>query len=580
MNGSQASPSSKPRAGIGTKLFVSLFFLFFLGLGSMFVWLVAREAWAGLQTWSWSQADCEMIRSGVRQTDQRGRNTSSFYLDIEYRYRFNGNTYVSIRQKVRPKSFSDYGEVARLVEKYRPGSHAICYINPAAPDEAVLERGSLWFPLLVLFPLIFVAIGAIGIYATWKTSASRPAAVSPISDRAVGFSGPKFAMLFFGVFVVLGMVLFYFFSVRPLSRIVSARHWPSVQCTVISSEVKSQRGDHGSTYSVNIFYSYIFEDHEYKANRYDFMGGSSSGSDSKRAIVARYPPRSKAWCYVNPRDPTEAVLERGFTPLMWVGLLPLLFVLLGLVGAISTARKSRARTFSTAISGYDFASSSSLDATAQLNSAAGGSARALKPGMSPGTKLFAAIAIALFWNGIISVFLFQVVKGWRSGSFEWFLALFMIPFVLVGLGLFIAIIYFFLALFNPRPRLTISPEAGRLGETLRVEWEIAGRVAVLKSLRIRLQGREEATYTRGTRTSTDRSVFADLEIASSTVPQEMQSGTGTVTIPAALMHSFSAKHNKILWSVAVRGEIARWPDVNEEFPFTVCPSSKELGKNS
>jgi hypothetical protein len=35
------------------------------------------------------------------------------------------------------------------------------------------------------------------------------------------------------------------------------------------------------------------------------------------------------------------------------------------------------------------------------------------------------------------------------------------------------------------------------------------------------------------------------------------------------MHSFAAKNNKIVWTLHVRGEIPRWPDVDDEFPFTV-----------
>ena len=47
---------------------------------------------------------------------------------------------------------------------------------------------------------------------------------------------------------------------------------------------------------------------------------------------------------------------------------------------------------------------------------------------SPFKALLGAIAIAAFWNGIVSVFVFQLFA-----EFHWFLALFLIPFVLIGL---------------------------------------------------------------------------------------------------------------------------------------------------
>ena len=314
------------------------------------------------------------------------------------------------------------------------------------------------------------------------------------------------------------------------------------------------------------------DDREYKANRYDFMGGSSSGYQSKQAIVSRYTPGSKAVCYVNPRDPVEAVLERGVTPIMWVGLLPLVFVFLGFIGLVSALRKrSNQAGFVTFLQDTRFPANAVLS---QLTAAEMSAPVILKPKASPAGKLLATLAIALFWNGIISVFLVQVFKNWRSGHLEWFLVLFLTPFVLIGLGLVVAVFYFLLALFNPRPHLTVSPGVPRLGESLRVEWEVCGRVEALRALRVRLQGREEATYTRGTTTSTDRSVFADLEVAIVTSPQEMRSGSAAVTIPQTLMHSFCGKHNKLLWCVQVHGEIERWPDVREEFPVNVAPAAR------
>jgi hypothetical protein len=200
--------------------------------------------------------------------------------------------------------------------------------------------------------------------------------------------------------------------------------------------------------------------------------------------------------------------------------------------------------------------------------------------MSPLGKLLATVFIALFWNGIVSVFVAQVVKGWRSGSPDWFLTVFMIPFVLIGLGLACGTIYYLLALFNPRPRLTLTPGAVPLGGTVRIEWEITGRTDVLQNLRVRLIGSEEATYRRGTSTSTDRSVFANLELADISSRMEMSSGTVTATIPGHLMHTFASSNNKILWSIHIHGSIGMWPDLKEEFPVTVLPANRTQNQSS
>ena len=203
-------------------------------------------------------------------------------------------------------------------------------------------------------------------------------------------------------------------------------------------------------------------------------------------------------------------------------------------------------------------------------------AHVLKPSISPWGKLIAAVFFALFWNGLISVFVIHIFKSSHPGPLEWFLGLFMLPFIAIGLAIVIAAVYFLLALFNPRPGITLTPGVVPLGGTFRLEWAISGRVHVLQRLHICLEGREESTHQNGKNTTTDRNVFVRIEIADLTVAQAMRSGDGTVTVPSHLMHSFAGSHNKILWAIRVHGEIARWPDISEDFAVTVLPAVSDL----
>ena len=569
-----ARARSRGPLGFGSRLAASFFFLFFLAMGLVFCWLIAREALAGLRTWTWTKTDCEILQSRVNETGPRGRRTGQFYLDVRYCYRSGNRVITSDLHTLKPVVFSDYGKASRVVDAYPKGAHATCFVNPADPTQAVLQRGSLLFPLAILFPLIFVAIGGIGVYSVWRPPTGRPTSERVISDRASGTFAPRFAIAFFGIFMVLGLVLSYVLSVRPLARVLSARHWQKVPCTVISSQVQSHSGDHGNTYSVNILYSYVVNGQAHRSNRYEFMGGSSSGFASKQAIVARFPPGSSGFCYVDPTDFSQAVLERGLTPFMWIGLLPLAFFFAGLAGVVSTLRKSR---FQKPAADRYSGPGAALEPVFESAAPEAPATLTFQRGASPASKFFGVVVAALFWNGIISVFLVQLLKSWRSGAFEWFLAVFLTPFVLVGIGLVVAAGYFFLALFNPRPRVTISPSAPRLGDSLRVDWEIRGRVESLQNLRLTLEGREEAIYTRGTRTATDRSVFARLEVASTTAAQEIRSGTGNVVLPSTLMHSFDSRHNKIIWSLRIEGEIPRWPDLKDEFRVRVLPGGRTTG---
>jgi len=154
---------------------------------------------------------------------------------------------------------------------------------------------------------------------------------------------------------------------------------------------------------------------------------------------------------------------------------------------------------------------------------------------------------------------------------HWFGAVFLIPFMLVGIGLVGLAIYQALQLSNPRPNVTVNKSVVALGDELRVDWSVTGRLAKLTRFSITLEGREEATYTRGTDRTTDTSVFATITLANQSPPNIAAAGSAKVTIPADSMHSFDATHNKIVWVVRVRGEVRNWPDSDDEFPLAVAP---------
>ena len=123
-------------------------------------------------------------------------------------------------------------------------------------------------------------------------------------------------------------------------------------------------------------------------------------------------------------------------------------------------------------------------------------------------RFFGMLAIALFWNGITSVFVYHALDSFRTSQPEWFLTIFITPFVLVGLGLIGGVFYQALAWRNPVLRVTAPADGVALGAELAFAWEFTGQTQRLRGLAIELQGLESATYTRGTNTVTDREVFA------------------------------------------------------------------------
>jgi hypothetical protein len=555
---------------------MTIFGLIFGGMGLLFCGLIARDAISGLKTWTWKETQCAVTASAVVQQNQNRRSGNDFGFDVKYRYTFDGYDYASQKYGLQPQSSDDYGKMARLVERYASGSSSVCYVNPSAPAEAVLARSNVFVGLFIFFPLIFVAIGGAIIYSAWQASSPGQIATQSISDRAASARGQRFGAVFFSIFLVIGCATFYVLFLHPVLKMQSAQTWQEVPCVVISSSVKSHSGSKGgSTYSVNILYSYQFNGREHRSNAYNFMTGfSSSGYTGKQAIVARYPPGTKAVCYINPNEPSEAVLMRGFSAEMWFGLFPLLFVAVGGGGLIFVARQNRRNPApaGAATRGQAFGSSSfAVNSTVSAKTVP--ASLALKPAEPAWAMFIMAICLCLFWNGIVSIFVNEAYTRWHPGHPEWGLMIFLIPFVAIGLVLVGSVIYCFLALFDPRPHLTVSPGAVPLGGTLRVQWKLTGRTGMLKSLHLRLEGREEATDRHGKNSQTSTSTFANLEIANATLVREMEAGEASVLIPPGLVPSFAASNNKIVWAICVHGEIPHWPDLKKQFTVTVLPAA-------
>jgi hypothetical protein len=364
--------------------------------------------------------------------------------------------------------------------------------------------------------------------------------------------------------------------------------------------VASHSGDDSTTYSVEVRYSYEVGGRRYQGDRYRFMGGSSSGYDGKAEVVAGLPPGSTRTCWVDPADPTAAVLDRGFGWEILIGLLPLVFVAVGGGGVVWSVRGWIAERRSRRGGGTPGlgtlappagAGAVRLAAPGESGAEAGAGlpswlprpagltagddlvsgAVQLAPPHGPVGRLLGVLFVALFWNGIVSIFLWQVVKGWRTGAGDGCATAFLVPFVLVGVALLGSVPYQLLATFNPRPMITLERAAVAVGGALTVSWSFRGSAGRLRSLKLWVEGEEVATYRRGTDTITERTTFATLPVVELLAPTPLAAGQASFVIPEGSMSSFTAGHNQVEWTLKLAGEIARWPDVAEEYPLLVVP---------
>ncbi len=404
-------------------------------------------------------------------------------------------------------------------------------------------------------------------------SSQEPASDQPVTQRpGTGRRNGCVAVALFGVFLLFGLGFSAVFAV-PAWQVVRARSWTPVPCEILDSEVEDHPADDGDTYSVELRYRYEVGGRKYVGDRYTFLGGSSSGSESKQRIVDRLPPGTRTTCWVDPADPSEAVFERGFTrDYLWI-LLPLLFVAIGAGGIVLglVALRKQGTRAQAAPSDWLPEAAGTRAAAGAVGAAAGTEPLVLEPAAGPVGKLFLVSFLALFWNGIVGVFVYHAWQGWREGAPDGCLTVFLVPFVLVGLALILSVPYQVLALFNPRPHLTLTPGRLTLGEPAELAWRFSGRPGRIRRLAITLEGREEAEHRSGKDTATARETFATLPVVEAASAAGIATGSARIEVPADTMHSFDADHNRIVWTLKVRGDVRSWPDVSEDMSVVVAP---------
>jgi hypothetical protein len=538
-------PTSSRRAGnVAGRILGSFFFLVFGGMGLLFTVMVLRQAYRDAQTYRWPAVPCVILESGI--TDKGGN--SPYAVDVHYQYEWSAATRSSRQLATQTKSFSDYSKAQRLVDKFRADTKAICYVNPRNPADAVLDRNSLWSAFVVLIPLTFFMVGAGALYLIWRKATPAVDTAATTIPAKVTHSH-KFSFCFFLVFLLVGLVVFCFLVVGPVIKTVQGRQWNAVPCTVISSRVQSHSSDDGTTYSADILYAYEIEGREYRANRYQFLGGSSSGRRGKQRIVDQHPPGAKKICYVNPRDPTDAVLYRGFSTMMWFGLIPLVFVAVGAGGIIGASRRTKEQITTTTVSRPP-----------------GGIL--LKPKASPVAKFVGGLLVSIFWNGITWTGIYLVIQ-----DKSWFVLLFLSLFALIGLAIIWFTVHSFFGLFSPRALLRLSHTPLALGESVELSWEFSGRIDKLRDLHLTLEGRDERDEGSGKNRRTHTNTFHTADIGRFTNINDLKSGAVLCTIPADQLPTDTEGGERVIWLIRLKAAVEFGADLNDEYPLTVVASA-------
>jgi hypothetical protein len=107
---------------------------------------------------SWLAQECKVLRSEVGQY-RTSKGSDRYSPRIFYSYAVDDHEHRSDIYTFFEYSSSGWASAQRITSRYRPGSTVSCYVNPADPDDATLNRDPSLGWLFGLLPLGLLAWG-------------------------------------------------------------------------------------------------------------------------------------------------------------------------------------------------------------------------------------------------------------------------------------------------------------------------------------------------------------------------------------------------------------------------------------
>jgi hypothetical protein len=280
-------------------------FLILVGVPVGLIILLARLTFRTRRAASWIQGRALIVSAHVEAKHYRFSGEVTRIKNVAavtYEFEADGQKIQSDRISLGVAPADNVDETMR---KYRAGSHAPVFYDPANPEDCALERdlpvklGCLWSGAAVGL-LIYIGLVAF----MWKGDAI---------NRALGERFPKFHRPLLAI--VLGSLGLFCLG----SAIYNALHrrkafdWVRTKGKIVGSTVESYRSSDGNTSSVGrpmykavVEFSYEVDGQEYHNNT---APAFNTSRDSAEATVARNPAGQEVDVYYDPKNPASSGLN-------------------------------------------------------------------------------------------------------------------------------------------------------------------------------------------------------------------------------------------------------------------------------
>ncbi len=368
-------------------------------------------------------------------------------------------------------------------------------------------------------------------------------------------------------------------------------------CRVLDKRIARRETEDGTLYRPEIWIEYEVGEITYRDWHYDIHRAYSGDLAEAEAAAAEFAvddasnPRRYP-CWYDPINPSVAVLVRGHRWWVWMAFtVPLSFVALGAGGLLYALlhwgksaerraaqwRRPQERDLFAAGNGdrlFPF-----VPEGADITNSPGTRLRFRLPmATSPGWVLFGTLVFCLIWDSLVAVAAVFAVSNHVAGRGDWLTMIFLVPLVLIGVGMSAFFLRQLLVATSVGPTLVeLSEHPLRPGGRYRLFLSQTGRLRI-RTLCVALLCRESAAYRQGTNTRTETQTVYRKELFRRE-DFEIETGAPFETelqfdVPPRSMHSFKADYNEIEWSLAVEGDLIRRPRFQRSFTVVVQPSDE------
>ena len=150
-------------AGSAGRWYLAILGLTLALIGGVFVWLMARSFLRGREMRTWPEVACVILSSEVAERRNDENSPPEFRQDLSFGYTWQGEARTGDHLTLRGSPWSSNRSLAEArTAQYPLGTATTCFVDPAAPDFAVLKTDSLAPGYSIWFPALFV-IGGLGI---------------------------------------------------------------------------------------------------------------------------------------------------------------------------------------------------------------------------------------------------------------------------------------------------------------------------------------------------------------------------------------------------------------------------------